>query len=132
MLLYNDEEYSSLIKDDTATGWTRAETDYLMSLCKQLDLKWVVIADRYGIAHPCLLAAACDVDGHAYTLPFEASVSCCLDFRTITFRLRMELTSPHLSHMFLLLPSACLSSDGLQPLHASQPASGACPTFLTF
>ena len=27
--------------------WTREETDYLWSLCRQFDLRWVVIADRF-------------------------------------------------------------------------------------
>lgn len=27
--------------------WSREETDYLWSLCRQFDLRWVVIADRF-------------------------------------------------------------------------------------
>jgi len=33
-----------LILDDE---WTKEETDYLWSLCEELDLRWVVISDRY-------------------------------------------------------------------------------------
>ena len=29
------------------TGWTKEETDYLLGLCRQYDLRFVVIADRY-------------------------------------------------------------------------------------
>lgn len=53
-MLYNDEEYGALVKDDPAGGWTRPETDYLLALAQQLDLKWTVIADRCGTVR-CLL-----------------------------------------------------------------------------
>ncbi|KAJ5666063.1 uncharacterized protein N7477_008511 [Penicillium maclennaniae] len=41
---YNDEEYNRLLKSD---AWTREETDYLMDLATDYDLRWVLIADRY-------------------------------------------------------------------------------------
>ncbi|EXJ81667.1 hypothetical protein A1O1_07732 [Capronia coronata CBS 617.96] len=41
---YTDEQYQSVLK---STDWTKEETDYLMNLCREYDLRWVVIADRY-------------------------------------------------------------------------------------
>ncbi|KAK5223346.1 chaperone ATPase hsp78 [Exophiala xenobiotica] len=41
---YTDEQYENLLKSD---DWTKQETDYLMELCRDYDLRWVIIADRY-------------------------------------------------------------------------------------
>ena len=41
---YTDEQYETLLKSD---DWTKAETDYLMELCQDYDLRWILIADRY-------------------------------------------------------------------------------------
>lgn len=41
---YTDEEYAHCLADD---AWTREETDHLFALCRQFDLRWVIIADRY-------------------------------------------------------------------------------------
>uniref|UniRef100_A0A061QNN8 DNA methyltransferase 1-associated protein 1 n=1 Tax=Tetraselmis sp. GSL018 TaxID=582737 RepID=A0A061QNN8_9CHLO len=46
MVMYTDEEYNSLLAVSDAK-WSRAETDYLMGLCEQFDLRWPVIADRF-------------------------------------------------------------------------------------
>lgn len=41
---YTDEEYAARLQSDE---WSRQETDYLMDLVEEFDLRWVVIADRY-------------------------------------------------------------------------------------
>ncbi|KAL5362325.1 hypothetical protein BJX96DRAFT_185964 [Aspergillus floccosus] len=41
---YTDEEYNRHLKSD---DWSREETDYLMDIVEEYDLRWVVIADRY-------------------------------------------------------------------------------------
>ena len=41
---YSDEEYNRHLKSN---DWSRQETDYLMDLVEEYDLRWVVIADRY-------------------------------------------------------------------------------------
>ncbi|KAF3389548.1 SWR1-complex protein 4 [Penicillium rolfsii] len=41
---YTDEEYNRHLKSD---DWSREETDYLMDLASEYDLRWVIIADRY-------------------------------------------------------------------------------------
>ncbi|PKY02165.1 DNA methyltransferase 1-associated protein DMAP1 [Aspergillus campestris IBT 28561] len=41
---YTDEEYNRHLKND---DWSRQETDYLVDLVEEYDLRWVVIADRY-------------------------------------------------------------------------------------
>ncbi|GMH38166.1 hypothetical protein BSKO_06050 [Bryopsis sp. KO-2023] len=43
---YNDEEWEIVVKP-MSDGWTREETDYLLSMCKSFDLRFVLIADRY-------------------------------------------------------------------------------------
>ncbi|RHZ60859.1 hypothetical protein Glove_350g176 [Diversispora epigaea] len=44
ILEYTDEEYQKYLADK---DWTREETDYLFSLCKKYDLRFMVILDRY-------------------------------------------------------------------------------------
>lgn len=41
---YTNEQYTRHLQSD---DWTREETDYLMDLVEDYDLRWVVIADRY-------------------------------------------------------------------------------------
>ncbi|CAG8947460.1 unnamed protein product [Penicillium salamii] len=41
---YTDEEYDRNLKND---GWSREETDYLVDLVSEYDIRWVIIADRY-------------------------------------------------------------------------------------
>jgi DNA methyltransferase 1-associated protein 1 len=41
---YTDEEYESVPENPL---WTRQETDYLWSLCKLYDLRFIIIQDRY-------------------------------------------------------------------------------------
>ncbi|RMJ27825.1 hypothetical protein PHISP_01319 [Aspergillus sp. HF37] len=41
---YTNEEYTQRLRSD---DWSRQETDYLMDLVEEYDLRWVVIADRY-------------------------------------------------------------------------------------
>ncbi|ETO30814.1 hypothetical protein RFI_06308 [Reticulomyxa filosa] len=45
ILRYNDEEYRQLC---SSRDWMRNETDILLKLCEEFDLRWVVIADRYN------------------------------------------------------------------------------------
>ncbi|KIX95472.1 uncharacterized protein Z520_08989 [Fonsecaea multimorphosa CBS 102226] len=42
---YTDEQYENLLRSE---DWTRQETDYLMGLCRDYDLRWIIIADRYS------------------------------------------------------------------------------------
>jgi len=41
---YNDEQYETLLK---STEWSKEETDYLIDLALDFDLRWIPIADRY-------------------------------------------------------------------------------------
>jgi DNA methyltransferase 1-associated protein 1 len=41
---YTDDEYTRHLKND---DWSREETDYLLDLVTEYDLRWVIIADRY-------------------------------------------------------------------------------------
>ncbi|KAG6545917.1 hypothetical protein Mapa_012573 [Marchantia paleacea] len=41
---YTDEEYDKYLEHE---NWTREETDQLFDLCEQLDLRFIVIADRF-------------------------------------------------------------------------------------
>ncbi|MCJ1400771.1 DNA methyltransferase 1-associated protein 1 [Xylographa trunciseda] len=41
---YNDEQYEAYLKND---DWTKEETDYLIQLAVDFDLRWIVVADRY-------------------------------------------------------------------------------------
>lgn len=41
---YTDEQYETFLKSQE---WTKQETDYLMELCRDFDLRWLLIADRY-------------------------------------------------------------------------------------
>lgn len=46
---YTDEEYNRYLKKE---DWSRHETDYLMDLVSEYDLRWVLIADRYDYQPP--------------------------------------------------------------------------------
>ena len=46
---YDDAQYDEHLKDD---DWSRGETDYLMDLCRDFDVRWIVIADRYDYQPP--------------------------------------------------------------------------------
>ena len=50
MVTYTDEEYDSLL-GAADIRWSRGETDHLMDLCAQFDLRWNVIADRFKVGH---------------------------------------------------------------------------------
>ena len=50
MYKYDDEEWENVVARDPE--WDRAETDYLLSLCEQYDLRFLVIADRYEVRAP--------------------------------------------------------------------------------
>ncbi|RMD41079.1 hypothetical protein DV735_g4039, partial [Chaetothyriales sp. CBS 134920] len=41
---YTEEQYERNFKSDQ---WTKEETDYLIQLCEDFDLRWILIADRY-------------------------------------------------------------------------------------
>lgn len=75
---YTDEEYEKYLTDPM---WTKEETDQLFELCERLDLRFIVIADRfpssrtveelkdryYGVSRAILIARApspTDVSGH--------------------------------------------------------------------
>lgn len=44
---YNDEQYNKNLTND---DWDKAETDYLMTLVQDFDLRWPIIWDRYDYA----------------------------------------------------------------------------------
>jgi len=41
---YTDDEYEAVLKSE---DWTREETDYLFELCREYDLRFPIIGDRY-------------------------------------------------------------------------------------
>jgi hypothetical protein len=46
---YDDEEWEHLLKHD-GSGWSKEESDYLLDLCEQYQLRFIVMADRYEFA----------------------------------------------------------------------------------
>ncbi|KAI3630715.1 hypothetical protein MIR68_012150 [Amoeboaphelidium protococcarum] len=44
---YSDEQYAAVEATLNDSSWTRDETDYLWSLCRQYDVRWFIIHDRY-------------------------------------------------------------------------------------
>ncbi|RFU29661.1 hypothetical protein B7463_g6667, partial [Scytalidium lignicola] len=49
--IYNDDEYNKQLQSE---HWTKDETDYLISLVRDFDLRWPVIWDRYDYQPPPL------------------------------------------------------------------------------
>ncbi|KAL8795646.1 MAG: hypothetical protein Q9195_001884 [Heterodermia aff. obscurata] len=41
---YSDEQYESHLKSE---DWSKEETDYLVNIAQEYDLRWIVISDRY-------------------------------------------------------------------------------------
>ncbi len=56
---YTEEQYTTRLHRDS-DGWTKDETDYLMKLARDYDLRWSVIWDRYDYQIP---AQQMEVDG---------------------------------------------------------------------
>lgn len=48
ILKYDDDEWAQILVKDPA--WSRQETDYLLDLCEQFDLRFLIIADRYAVS----------------------------------------------------------------------------------
>lgn len=44
LIRYTDDEYKQYLHDE---NWTRAETDYLLDLCQQFDLRFFIVHDRW-------------------------------------------------------------------------------------
>ena len=49
MAIYTDEGYEQFFQNPK---WTKEQTDDLFDLCQQLDLRFIVIADRFKRLHP--------------------------------------------------------------------------------
>lgn len=50
---YDDVEFETVIRPkfpESETGWSKAETDYLLDMCERLALNFIVIADRWHFA----------------------------------------------------------------------------------
>ncbi|KAL9602252.1 MAG: hypothetical protein Q9219_001976 [cf. Caloplaca sp. 3 TL-2023] len=47
--IYSDEQYETKLRSE---NWTKDETDYLVDLAYEFDLRWVVVADRYEYRPP--------------------------------------------------------------------------------
>ena len=61
---YTEEEYETHLKSD---NWTKEETDYLITLALDFDLRWIIIADRYEY-HP-IAPIPTDGDAMDITVP---------------------------------------------------------------
>ena len=46
---YTDEEYKSYF---STVEWSREETDYLFEMCREFDLRFIIIQDRWGFEGP--------------------------------------------------------------------------------
>jgi hypothetical protein len=54
---YDGEEWLNVISRDNtlvSMGWTKEETDYLLDMLEQYDLRFMVVADRYDVSRACL------------------------------------------------------------------------------
>lgn len=45
-ITFTDEEYEAVLRNDK---WTQSESEYLLDLCYNYDLRWPVIFDRYNL-----------------------------------------------------------------------------------
>lgn len=61
--VYNDEQYIAKLRSE---DWSKDETDYLMELATEYDLRWIIIADRYDYKPP---EPAPNGDAMAITIP---------------------------------------------------------------
>ena len=63
---YTDSDYDSLLKSN---DWSKKETDYLIDLASEFDLRWILIADRYEYRPP---ETPSNGDSMAVTVPAKA------------------------------------------------------------
>jgi hypothetical protein len=50
---YDGEEWLNVVSRDPALasmGWTKDETDYLLDMLEQYDMRFVIVADRYNVS----------------------------------------------------------------------------------
>ena len=60
VIRYSDEEYEDVVSKLNLrpsgiainSDWSKAETDHLFDLCEQFSLRFIVIADRFGVSAP--------------------------------------------------------------------------------
>jgi DNA methyltransferase 1-associated protein 1 len=61
VIRYTDEEYKKAVKllatqsiggIATNSDWSKVETDHLFDLCERFSLRFIVIADRFGLDFP--------------------------------------------------------------------------------
>ena len=57
---YSDDQYAKELQSD---DWTRQETDYLMEMVRDFDIRWPVIWDRYEY-HPSVVSGSPPPDGN--------------------------------------------------------------------
>ncbi|ULU14445.1 hypothetical protein L3Y34_016736 [Caenorhabditis briggsae] len=65
---YTDEEYENHLK---IAKWTREETDYLFDVCRQFDLRWFIVADRYDCKKFGVNRSAEDLKERFYQIQYE-------------------------------------------------------------
>lgn len=58
---YSEHQYTEILQND---DWTKDETDYLMQLVKDYDLRWPIVWDRYGYSPPKPPAGDSDTKGN--------------------------------------------------------------------
>lgn len=69
---YTDEQYNQHMKSD---AWTKEETDYLIQLCRDYDLRWFVIADRWNFNPEKDMKAAEEIAIHDDEMAPESTTS---------------------------------------------------------
>lgn len=74
---YDDVEYETIVRPalpESETGWSKEETDYLLDLCELLDLRFLIIADRWDFPDGAKRSVE-DLKEHYYAVAHELAVA---------------------------------------------------------
>lgn len=69
---YTDEEYENHLKTDK---WSREETDYLFEVCRQFDIRWPIVYDRFDSKKYGNNRSVEDMKDRFYSILHELSLS---------------------------------------------------------
>ncbi|CAB3408237.1 unnamed protein product [Caenorhabditis bovis] len=68
---YTDEVYEEYLK---CKSWSREETDYLFEVCRQFDIRWPIVLDRYDMKKFGVTRSMEDLKDRFYSILYELAL----------------------------------------------------------
>jgi len=93
---YDEAQYQDKLKND---DWTKSETDYLMELAQDMDLRWPIIWDRYEYEPPVPTGEA--AEGLSQALVPERKVRSLEDLKARYYEVAAKMMAVHRPVQFM-------------------------------